>query len=371
MLLAAPTPCAALCARAPRGVPPARRRVAAAAAAPPRRRAARAAAAEPASAAEASTSSSAAAAAAAAPWELRSWTWRGHEIRYAAAGAAGAKAVICVHGFGASLGHWRKNAPALAAAGYAVYAVDLLGFGASAKPRLEGGYAMEVWRDQLLAFASEICGGGGGRAALVGNSVGSLAALMAAAERPDAFASVTLVNCAGGMNNKIASLDAEKDDWRLALARPLFSLIDWILSQPALARHLFDRVRDRESLRNILTGVYPANAAAVDEALVELLHGPSCDPGALDVFVSAITGPPGPRPETLIPALKAPLQLIWGTRDSFTPADGPVGRFFQALPATRADTAFEFIEGGGHCVHDELEEEVNARLVAWLARHHA
>jgi pimeloyl-ACP methyl ester carboxylesterase len=368
MLLAAPTSCADLCARAPRGAPPARRR--SAAAAPPRRpRAARAAAAEPASAAEASTSSSSATAA--APWELRSWTWRGHEIRYAAAGA-GPRAVIFVHGFGASLGHWRKNAPALAAAGYAVYAVDLLGFGASAKPRLEGGYAMEVWRDQLLDFADEVCASaGGGRAALVGNSVGSLAALMAAAERPDAFASVTLVNVAGGMNNKIASLPSEVDDWRLALARPLFSLVDWILSQPALARRLFDRVRGRESLREILAGVYPANAAAVDEALVELLHGPSCDPGALDVFVSAITGPPGPRPETLIPALKAPLQLIWGTRDSFTPSDGPVGRFFQALPATRADTAFEFIEGGGHCVHDELEGEVNARLVAWLARHHA
>ena len=40
-----------------------------------------------------------------------------------------------IHGFGASVGHFRKNIPVLAGEGYRVYAIDLLGFGASDKPK--------------------------------------------------------------------------------------------------------------------------------------------------------------------------------------------------------------------------------------------
>ena len=37
--------------------------------------------------------------------------------------------LVLLHGFGAASGHWRHNAGALAAAGWCVYAIDLLGFG--------------------------------------------------------------------------------------------------------------------------------------------------------------------------------------------------------------------------------------------------
>ena len=43
-------------------------------------------------------------------------------------------AVLLVHGFGASTDHWRHNIPALADR-YEVHALDLLGFGRSAKPQ--------------------------------------------------------------------------------------------------------------------------------------------------------------------------------------------------------------------------------------------
>ena len=51
----------------------------------------------------------------------------------------------------------------------------------------------------------------------------------------------------------------------------------------------FDTFRKQETLRTVLKQVY-CNSAAVDDELVELIHGPSCDEGALAVFISVLTG---------------------------------------------------------------------------------
>ena len=62
----------------------------------------------------------------------KTWTWRNWLICYQSQGEQGPP-VILIHGFGASWGHWRKNIPVLAAS-CRCYAIDLLGFGGSAKP---------------------------------------------------------------------------------------------------------------------------------------------------------------------------------------------------------------------------------------------
>jgi hypothetical protein len=68
-----------------------------------------------------------------------------------------------------------------------------------------------------------------------------------AASAGDRIRGVALLNCAGGMNNKAIS-----DDWRIKLAMPLFLLIDFLLSQPPVARYLFDRFRNPENVRQVL-----------------------------------------------------------------------------------------------------------------------
>jgi pimeloyl-ACP methyl ester carboxylesterase len=100
-------------------------------------------------------------------------------------------------------------------------------------------------------------------------------------------------------------------------------------------------------VRKVLLGVY-ANAAAVDDELVNLICLPSEEEGALETFVSVVTGAdPGPRPEALIPQIAAatPILTLWGDRDTFTPMDGPVGRYFQSLPAARENTEFVTLPG--------------------------
>ncbi|KAL9992282.1 putative alpha/Beta hydrolase [Helianthus debilis subsp. tardiflorus] len=83
----------------------------------------------------------------------------------------------------------------------------------------------------------------------------------------------------------------------------------------------------RESLRNILLSVY-GNKDSVDDDLIEIIREPALDEGALDAFVSIVTGPPGPNPIQLMPKIKLPVLILWGDEDPFTPLDGPVGQIW-------------------------------------------
>lgn len=262
-----------------------------------------------------------------------------------------------VHGFGACVQHFRKNIPIIAE-DYKVYAVDLLGFGQSAKAPVD--YTMELWRDLILDFIAEFIDQ---PVVIIGNSVGSLATLMVASSLPEGTLKGTvLLNCAGAMNNKTIS-----DDWRIVLASPIFLLIDFLLNIRPVAQYLFTNFSQKESIKNVLSSVY-SNPDAVDDELVDIIHGPSQQSGALDVFVSVITGPPGPRPESLIPNLKGSLLLLWGDEDPFTPMDGPVGKFFQALQETRPNTQFVTLPGVGHCPHDDRPDLVHEQLLPWLKK---
>ena len=41
--------------------------------------------------------------------------------------------LVLIHGFGGNADHWRRNVEPLAAAGFKVFAIDLLGYGYSSK----------------------------------------------------------------------------------------------------------------------------------------------------------------------------------------------------------------------------------------------
>ncbi|XP_060965941.1 pheophytinase, chloroplastic [Cannabis sativa] len=323
------------------------------------------------------SSSAAAEAAAVPPLELgvgeiknkcKKWMWKGQfSINYLVEGEENQESklesksnppLLLVHGFGASIPHWRRNIRTLAQ-NHTVYAIDLLGFGASDKP--EGfPYTMETWAQLILDFLDEIVKK---PTVLVGNSVGSLACLIAASESNQSLVrGLVLLNCAGGMNNK-----AVVDDWRIKLLLPLLWLVDFLLKQRAIASYIFERVRQRENIRNILLSVY-GNKKSVDDDLVEIIIEPTFDQGALDAFVSIVTGPPGPNPVKLMPKISIPILLLWGNQDPFTPLDGPVGKYFSALPAKVTSISLFVLEGVGHCPHDDEPELVHEKLLPWLAQ---
>eukprot|EP00971_Amphidinium_carterae_P295006 5857907-Amphidinium_carterae.2 len=49
--------------------------------------------------------------------------------------------VLLIHGLFVNADHWRRNMPALAAAGFRVFSLDLVGYGYSSKPSPYGDVA--------------------------------------------------------------------------------------------------------------------------------------------------------------------------------------------------------------------------------------
>lgn len=100
---------------------------------------------------------------------------------------------------------------------------------------------------------------------------------------------------------------------------------------------------------------------------VQIIKRPADDEGALDAFVSIVTGPPGPNPMSLMPKITLPILVLWGDQDPFTPIDGPVGKYFSSLPSKLSNVKLNVLKGVGHCPHDDRPELVHEQLLPWLA----
>ncbi|KAL5727228.1 hypothetical protein ACHQM5_000447 [Ranunculus cassubicifolius] len=296
----------------------------------------------------------------------KKWQWKGHSINYSLHPSSlepNRPPLLLVHGFGASIPHWRRNIGVLSQ-NYTVYAIDLLGFGESDKP-IGFAYTMESWAQLILDFLTDIVQK---PTVLIGNFVGSLACVIAASESIKGLVrGIVLLNCSGGMNNK-----AIVDDWRIRLLLPLFWLIDFLLNQRSIASAIFGRVKQRESLRNVLISVY-GNKSAVDDELVEVNWYSYFQLLQLLLFMNIwltiwlVYCPPGPNPVKLIPQISMPVLVLWGDTDPFTPLDGPVGKYFSSLPSTSPNVNLFVLEGVGHCPHDDRPDLVHEKLLPWLA----
>ncbi|HEY9636585.1 MAG TPA: alpha/beta fold hydrolase [Coleofasciculaceae cyanobacterium] len=284
--------------------------------------------------------------------EKHFWTWQGHQIQYTVMGTG--KPLVLIHGFGASIGHWRKNIPVLAEGGYRVFAIDLLGFGGSDKPSLD--YTLDLWQEQLKDFWDTHIQE---PTVFIGNSIGALLSLIVVTEYPEIAAGGVLINCAGGLNHR-------PDELNLPL-RLVMGGFTKLVSSKITGSFLFNLIRQKPRIRRTLTQVY-RNPEAITEELVDLLYTPSCDPGAQQVFASVLTAPPGPSPTELLPKAKHPLLVIWGEDDPWTPIAGAA--IYQQQRETGPDVEFLAIPNAGHCPHDEKPDVVNPLIVKWLGQHH-
>jgi len=281
----------------------------------------------------------------------QTWFWRGFPICYQTQGNQG-PAVVFIHGFGASWGHWRQNLPVLGQS-CQCYALDLIGFGGSAKPTpsVEIEYTFETWAQQIADFCREVVGT---PVFLVGNSIGCIIALQTAVDYPDIVLGVAMLNCSLRLlhDRKRAGLP-----WYRRLSAPL---LQQILTVKWIGQLFFNQLAKPKVVRKILLKAYKRSEAVTDE-LIDLIMAPAADQGALDVFLAFTRYSQGPLPEDLLAALPCPAILLWGAEDPWEPI--ALGRELANFPAVQM---FVPIEGVGHCPQDEAPELVNPILRKWI-----
>ncbi|MGH8001162.1 MAG: alpha/beta fold hydrolase [Brasilonema sp.] len=291
------------------------------------------------------------------------WQWRGQTIYYVKAGERKIQRppLLLVHGFGASTDHWRKNITRLCN-DFEMFAIDLLGFGRSAKPKLE--YSGDLWRDQLNDFITEVIGQ---KAVLAGNSLGGYASLCVAAQCPDAAAGLVLLNSAGPFSENQPSPEPEALQTQIEppkanekLQKLVGNVVRSIFRQPLTQYLLFQYIKQPWVIRQTLEKVYLDKSAITDQ-LVEEIYRPACDSGALDVFLSVFSTHKGEKVDMLLKQLNCPLLILWGEADPWINTRERSNKFRQYYPELT-----EYFLWAGHCPHDEVPDEVNRLLSDWV-----
>lgn len=301
---------------------------------------------------------------------LGSWRWQGMDVSFVhrppeTTGCdSGASAVILIHGFGACKEHWRHNVEPLGGDRH-VYALDLVGFGASSKPRSrlaqesegEGWmYGLDSWAMQVRDFILENIDG---PVQLLGNSIGGVVALNAArflelAQRP--ARQVILIDCA----------QRALDDKRLADQPPLRRFgrpaLKACVRQRWLTTRLFNLLAKPAVIRKVLLQAYPSGQG-VDDELVDLLLRPALEPNAAEAFRGFINLFDDWLAPDLLQQIATPVAMVWGERDPWEPID--VAKEWQHFQAVKS---LDVLPGLGHCPHDEDPSAVNAIVAELLKR---
>ncbi|ELS01262.1 putative hydrolase or acyltransferase of alpha/beta superfamily [Xenococcus sp. PCC 7305] len=278
------------------------------------------------------------------------WQWRGNSIYYVQAGEkkTNRPPLLLVHGFGASTDHWRKNIAQLQEE-FQVWAIDLLGFGRSAKPNQE--YSGQLWCEQLHEFITEVIGQ---PTVLAGNSLGGYAALCVAAEKPQSAAGLILLNSAGPFSDQEPKVEPK------GIKNIIGKVTRRVLLQPLPSYLLFQYVRRRSVIRKTLKQVY-LDHNAVSDRLVEDIYRPSCDKGARQVFAAVFKSPQGNKIDILLNQMSCPLLMLWGEGDPWMNTREKGAKFRQYYPQLT-----EYYLQAGHCPHDEIPEEINKLIKSWV-----
>lgn len=285
----------------------------------------------------------------------RDWVWRGWQTRYSFIRAKTKLAakenppLIFVHGFGASIEHWRYNLPVIAQH-HSVYALDLLGFGASRKADVD--YSAALWTEQLHDFWQTFIGT---PVILVGNSIGSLVCLTATATYPEMVQGLVMLS--------LPDVSVREDilpPW----LRPLVTTLENLVASPLLIKNLLKLVRRPSIIRRWAGIAYPNQDAVTDE-LVEILSSPAYDEGSeqtlfrLSRSVRKVNFALSVR--DLLPQITIPMLLIWGLQDRMIP---PVQA--KAIASLNSLIKLVELENAGHCPHDEYPDQFNLLLLEWL-----
>jgi pimeloyl-ACP methyl ester carboxylesterase len=270
-------------------------------------------------------------------------TLHGHPVRYHLSGEG--PPLVLVHGIASTADTWAPVAQALARH-HTVIAPDMLGHGASAKPRGDyslGAYASGV-RDLLVALGHE-------RATVAGHSLGGGIAMQFAYQFPERIERLVLVS-SGGLGREVHPLlrSASLPGSELVLALLGGS---WLRSAGSAVAGALGRlgIRTGEDLAGVAAGVASLGDARARMAFVHTVRA-AIDPQGQRVSAT----------DRLYLAGEVPTLIVWGERDPLIPAAH--GRAAHAaIPHSR----LEIFDGAGHFPHRDEPVRFTEVLADFMA----
>ena len=253
----------------------------------------------------------------------------GIRVHYQEAGDKHAPAIVLIHGFASSTLVWSKVFLQFAAAGYRVIALDLLGYGYSAKPR-NGEYTI-AGQAKLLAGLLDALGIP--RAIFIGSSYGGAVAATCALDYPDRVEKLILV---GTVNNN----------------RPLEFVLMRLFGSPVFGDVVSPLlIGSRRLLRQRMKRVYDRHSWAMDERRVDARHLPLRAARTHRAIINTVRRWDAERISRDAHLIKQPTLLIWGENDREIPLSD-AERLHAEIPGSRLIVFLNC----GHLPHEEYPE---------------
>lgn len=245
----------------------------------------------------------------------------GQKIHYVIGGEG--KPLVLVHGLGGRSEDWLSLIPGFIQSGYKVYALDLLGYGESARPDVD--YSISLEAQMVKAFLDSQ---GLQQPDLAGWSMGGWICLKFAAENPDRVRDLVLLDSAG----------LKFDAVNAAFLRPkteadLGKMMQVLTPHPPHIPSFY--------ARDLLRGF-----AREDWIIARALKSMYTAKDLMDGRMSTVT---------------MPVLLVWGRQDVLTPPS--IGQeMHQAMP----QSVLKVFDGCGHLAPVECSREVGPSIVNFL-----
>ncbi|HEU4934774.1 MAG TPA: alpha/beta hydrolase [Pyrinomonadaceae bacterium] len=253
----------------------------------------------------------------------------GVRVHYQEAGDVNAPVMVLIHGFASSTLVWSKVFLALAK-GYRVIALDMLGYGYSAKPR-NGEYTIDGQAKMIVRLLDALHIP---RAIIVGSSYGGAVAATCALNYPDRVEKLILV---GAVNNN----------------RPLAFKLMRLFGSPVVGDVVSPLlIGSRRFLRRRMKRVYDEHAWVLDERRVDARHLPLRAASTHRAIIRTVRCWDAERISRDAHLIRQPTLLVWGENDREIPlADG------ERLHAEIGGSRLIVFLNCGHLPHEEYPWE--------------
>ncbi len=254
----------------------------------------------------------------------------GATVHYQEFGDAGDPTLILIHGYTASTYVWQTSAPMLAANGFHVISVDLIGFGYSDKPK---------WFDYSIASQARMISRfmnrtGIGRATVVGSSYGGAVAATIALDYPERVEKLVLVDAVINDNPKNHPL------LKLAAIRGVGEVLTpFLLDSKTFLKH---------RMKNTLA---PENHHLISRERIDSVRRPLNAANAHHSVLATSRSWDANRIEQDAPYINQPTLIIWGEKDTVIPIESGEKLYDSIL-----NSRLIVLENCGHVPQEEKPE---------------